>query len=89
MDQVTEEILCHTMGKFTWFWGSEFFIETDIGNFVWSDPDYEGTHVISPFNGTYDEFCKKINIHHGRDKGRHLIGDYCGIDFTLSTTPFT
>ena len=31
-----------TTASFTWGFGKEFFLETDEGNFVWNDPDYQG-----------------------------------------------
>ena len=72
----TQEFLNMT-GEFTWFFGMHFFIETDIGNFVWSDPVYYGDNSIKPYPGTvqeYSEFCG----HFGRCKGVHTIGEYCG-----------
>jgi len=28
-------------GEFTWSFGNEFFIETPMENYIWSDPSYE------------------------------------------------
>ncbi len=81
---ITKEILLTLVGDFTWFWNDTFFIETSVGNFIWSNPDYNGTNTIKPYNGTYKAFLKSLNnIPYGRSKGKHLISDYCGTDFTL------
>lgn len=80
---IDKERLMKTVGDVTWFWGADFFIETNIGNFHWSDPDYNGDNTIRPFDGTIKDFCKKMNVSHGRDKGKKLISAYCGDKFTL------
>jgi hypothetical protein len=81
----TKEKLLGLTGEFTWFWGDTFFIETEIGNFVWSSPDYEtGTNTMKKFDGTIKLFIKSLNsIPYGRSKGTHFISDYCGTEFTL------
>lgn len=77
---MTKEDLGNLVGHFTWSFGQEFFIETEQGNFVWSDPDYNGT--IRTFKGNYHTWVKQINIPYGRNKGHHIIKQYCG-DFIL------
>jgi len=62
-------------GEFTWDFGNRFFIETLIGNFIWSDPSYGGDNTIQEFNGTYKQY---IGDSFGRDEGIHIIRDYCG-----------
>jgi len=57
-----------------------FFLQTDEGNFVWSDPEYNGDNTIVSFDGTYKDWCRKEEIPFGRDKGRHTIENYCGSD---------
>lgn len=75
MDKLTKEQIGDLVGDFTWDFGNKFFIETNKGNFVWSDPDYHGgTNIITPFNGSIKEFFKDS---YGRDKGTHVIKDYC------------
>jgi hypothetical protein len=64
--------------KFTWSYNRHFFLETDDGNFEWSDPDYGGDGSIVPFDGDYKKWCKYRGIPYGRDKGRHPVKDYCG-----------
>jgi hypothetical protein len=70
--------------NFTWNYGNKFFLETSKGNYVWSDPDYlGGDNTITPFNGNYDTWIKSENIPMGRDKGNHIIEDYCGKDVKI------
>lgn len=86
MTKVTKEQLLNTHGEFTWMFGNQFFIETTIGNFVWSDPSYNGSNTIRPFHGSYKEYS---NGNLGRDKGFHDIERYCGNEFTIVDTPAT
>jgi len=65
-------------GEFSWNFNKLFFIETNKGNFVWSDPDYNGDNTIKPFDGTLKDFLKQQNIPCVRDKGFHTIRHYCG-----------
>lgn len=67
-----------TVASFTWCWADEFFLETEHGNYIWSDPDYNGDNTIRPYGGDYKYYCKESNIPFGRDKGTHRIRDYCG-----------
>ncbi len=79
---ITQEELAPTVGTFTWNFGNKFHIETQIGNFEWSDPNYAGgDNTIRPC-GTYAEWLNKENIEFGREKGEHIIGSYCP-NFTL------
>jgi len=71
-------ISLETIGTFTWSFGQTFFIETNEGNYVWSDPDYGGDNTISLFNGNYYDWIEHIGIPFGRDKGSRFIGEYCG-----------
>ena len=80
---IDKETLINTIGEFGWSFGQEFFIETKFGNFVWSDPDYNGDNTIKKFDGDLKKFCRTIGISFVRDKGKHLIGKYCGTNFTL------
>jgi hypothetical protein len=66
-----------TVAHFTWSFGTEFFLETEDGNFVWSDPDCGGTNEIRSFKGSYGRWCKGLGIPYGRDKGTHTVGNYC------------
>jgi hypothetical protein len=80
---ISKEAIANTVGDFIYMWGMHFFIETSLGNFVWSDPDYQGDNTMTLFNGSYGDYCKQKNIDFGRAKGRHLIGRYCGENFTV------
>lgn len=77
-----EEFL-NLVGDFTWSFGVEFFIETSIGNFVWEDPDYGGNNTIRKYNGDFISWLRKSNIPLGRDKGKHIIKEYCGDQIQL------
>lgn len=67
-----------TVASFTWMWGPEFFLETDVGNYIWSDPEYNGDNTIRPYAGSYQSYLREIGMGCGRDKGKHFIRDYCG-----------
>lgn len=70
-----EELLGLT-GEFLWDFGQYFLIQTERGNFVWSDPDYSGDDTIRPFNGDYDAFLTTANVPFCRSKGTHVIANY-------------
>lgn len=73
--------LLQMFGSFTYSFGQQFFIETEIGNFVWNDPDYGGDNTIREFAGGYADWCNHQNIPYGRDKGVKSISGYCGEDW--------
>jgi len=73
-----KEQLLELEGDFTWDFGCHFFIETNKGNFIWSDPDYNGDNTIVPFDGNYNDWLPRGM--YGRSKGLHKIGSYCGTD---------
>lgn len=75
---MTKNEIENLRGNFSWNFGDELFIETDKGNFVWSDPEYEGDNTLYLFNGSYEDYLKQENISFCRDKGTHLIKNYCG-----------
>jgi len=64
--------------SFCWSFGMEFFLETSKGNFVWKDPDYGGDNTIISFIGDYETYIRKRKLPYCRDKGLHVIRDYCG-----------
>lgn len=82
---VTKELLLELVGDFTWDFGHQFFIETEVGNFVWSDPDYQGDDTMRLFKGSYNDWIGGQGGFgaFGRSKGRHQISRYCGDKFTL------
>ena len=72
-------------GNFTWLGASEFFIETHIGNFLWSDRTCPGgSNTMTYTSKTYDESL------YGSRKGVHIIGNYAGreVIFTKGTIGF-
>ncbi len=72
------KITLDTYGQFTWSFGFLWHIETEFGNFEWSDPDYEGgDNTIKPC-APLKQWYKDIGIRIGRDKGTHMIRNYCG-----------
>jgi len=75
---MTKQEVLNLIGEFSWNFGQEFFIETDRGNFVYSDPEYGGDNTLRPFNGDLKQYLKETNADYVRDKGVHRIGDYCG-----------
>lgn len=80
---ISKEALLDIVGDFTWCWGWDFFISTGFGNYIWRDPSYNGNNTVTKFDGTLDDFYKKCRIDCGRDKGHHIIRNYCGEDWTL------
>ena len=73
-----------TIGEFTWLWGHEFFITTPEGNWIYSDPDYDGgDNTIRKIENTLVEYLKIHHLPYGRDKGQHTIGQYCGEEVTI------
>lgn len=80
---VTKEQLLSTNGTFTWFFGQDWFIQTDLGNFHWKDPSYQGDNTVAKFEGSYEDFCKFINVDFGRAKGIKMISLKCGEEFEL------
>lgn len=74
-----------TIADFSWAWNHIFFLETSEGNFIWSDPDYNGNNTISRFHGSLEKFLKDNRIPYVRYKGKHTIGGYCGPDVIFPT----
>ena len=72
-----------SVANFTWAYSKTFFLETEEGNFEWHDPDYGGDNTIVPFNGNYKDWCRKMAVPFGRDKGNHTIRGYCGDDVKI------
>lgn len=70
------------VADFTWGFGSTFHLDTTKGSFEWSDPEYGGDNTIRPCPH-YNQWCERQGIEFGRDKGTHIIRDYCGADVTI------
>jgi len=76
-----------SVGTFTWFWSHLFFVETEYGNFLWSDPDYNGDDSFTIYDGQYDDYCRRSgNTIFGRDKGKHIVEEYCGPDIWIKAS---
>lgn len=78
-----EKLTTSDIANFVWLWGKEFFLETEKGNYIWSDPDYGGDNTICPYKGSFKEYLKKIGVYYGRGKGKHYIVNYCGEDVKI------
>jgi hypothetical protein len=77
---MTREEFLSLRGDFTWDFGCHFFIETAHGNFIWSDPDYNGDNTIQKTDLTCAEY---FGSSFGRCKGAAFIGSRCGYDVVL------
>lgn len=77
MELLTLDQIKNLTGDFAWDFGCYFFIETEVGNFIWSDPEYNGDGSIRPTDKTYIEYIRSSKIPFMRDKGTHKIGEYC------------
>jgi hypothetical protein len=76
---MTKEEVLGLVGEFTWTFGDEFFVETAKGNFIWSDPDYNGDNTLTRYDGSWDDYrLSGSRLQYGRDKGKHFISAYCG-----------
>ena len=65
--------------KFCWCFGCDFLLETAEGNFIWSNPDYPGgDNTIKKFDGGLNEFLADQGTEFARNKGKHVIREYCG-----------
>lgn len=64
-----------TSGEFTWDFGQTFYVRTDEGNFIFSDPVYNGDNTLRETNQTYDEWIDTGAW--GRDKGMRNLGAWC------------
>lgn len=63
-------------GHFFWSFGEFWFIETEKGNFVWSDCQYNGDGSVSKYNGSLQDWCNENHFDFVRDKGIHNIGEF-------------
>ena len=80
---LTKDFLESRAGYFTHITGCKWFLTTDIGNFVWSDPQYNGDNTMTLFNGSYEDYCTQNDLNQNRSKGVHLVNRFCGEEFTL------
>lgn len=82
---MTRAELIDSRAEFTWNFGSEFYVATEMGrNFIWSDPNYQGDNSLIETTLSYAEWIDPQNQGlFGRDKGVHRIRDYCGLGVTV------
>ena len=81
---MTREEFLNQKAEFIWMFNKDWFVKTKTGNFIWSDPDYPGgNNTFAPFPGDYKEACKHCGASYGRDKGMHIISEYCGNDIVI------
>ena len=85
---MSEKLCLNDYGSFTWMWDQKFFIETDKGNYIWSDPGYGGDNTLRPYWGTYQDYLQDTGIPYGRDKGKHPIKAYCGEEVQILDKPW-
>lgn len=55
----------------------EFYVETDNGNFIFSDPQAGGSNTLKPCSFSYAQWTRKYGKAI-RDRGRHVIRNFCG-----------
>lgn len=82
---MSKQDILNLTGEFTWGFGSSFFIETENGNFEWEDPEYGGNNTLKKVDYDYNQWIKLLNIPFGREKGTHIIKDYCKNVIIIST----
>jgi len=74
--------LIETPCSITWsLCNDQFFLRyEDNINYIFSDSGYpNGTNDLYLYNGTYEDWCKELNIPFGRDKGYRTPKSYFGI----------
>jgi hypothetical protein len=68
-----------TVAEFVWGFGRELYLKTNNGSFIWSDPRLGGDNTIRPTKLSYQDWINPDCIGAcGKNKGVHIIGDYCG-----------
>ena len=69
---MTWEMFVNSIGKFTWDFRTEYFIETSFGNWVWVKP----SNIIRKFDGTKKQWLGYLPK--GEEKGKNIIREFCG-----------
>jgi len=75
-----EDLTINDKAIFIWDFGMNFFLQTNKGNFIWRDPNCNGDNTIVKFDGSLKDY---FNGSFGRNKGEHIISDYCGKDVKI------
>ncbi len=83
-DQDFRNRLLSLMGKVSYsLKDRDFFIKTDIGNFIWINPSLNGGSTMLMTDMTLEQWVDKKGVNAVRDKGYHLISKYCGDQFVI------
>ena len=77
LQRMMKMLTLDTYGRFNWNYGKEWHIETDVGNYEWSDPDVGGDNTIRPCK-PLKEWTEKLGLPYARAKGSHPIRKLCG-----------
>lgn len=72
----TAEELLETVAEFTWNFGIHLYVDTGSKQFIYSSPSYYGDGSLVETNQSYDDWIKP---NWGRDKGKHIIKEYCKV----------
>ena len=75
MKKANKEELLKQRGKFTWDFGDVYFIETNIGNFLWSDPYLAGDNTMTQVDKTMKEY---FQYYRGINQGIRDVSYFCG-----------
>ena len=80
-----KQLSLDTTAWFSWGYADEWFLETQqYGNFLWSDPNYGGSNVITPYKGSHADWLKtRAHLPASRDRGIHTIRNRCGPEVKL------
>lgn len=63
--------------------GTEWHLETEHGNFIWSDGERCGTNTIRPTELNYEELCQYNYFTPRSPRSEHVIGSFTGYTVSL------
>lgn len=70
---------------FTWGFGQEYYVDADNGKqYIWSSPEYGGDNSFKETKMSYADW---IAPNWGRNKGKHVVRNYCGSNIYISPLP--
>jgi hypothetical protein len=68
-----------TYGYFTWGTSNKCFVETEIGNYVYSCPCFSyGDGSLRAYKGNLNDWLKEHHLKSGVYKGYYTIENFCG-----------
>lgn len=77
-DLIDEEVL---IVRFSY---TSFFIETNFGNFFWTEPCFDEVNYINPTYLTFDQAVKIFSSpFSNRVKEKHILGKFCGSNLVI------